>query len=339
MKYQALALLSAAVGLVAAQGVTDKIAPTASVPSDWQPSIDGTFEIAIVHPAAPQKRGLAPQKRAECSGNGILVAKLQDGVVTDAQGRTGYIASNYQFQFDEPPQAGAIYTAGFSHLPNGSLALGDSTVFYQCQSGNFYNLYDRYWAAQCSPAHIQVIPCGGKAAEATFNSQAVATAYVTTTVVVPLSDGQPQVVTTVTPVLLCQIGDGQVQGHTTPCASMTAASVKTESSVTPVSQFSDGQIQVTPVSQYSDGQIQVTPVTTAVPPTATTTATESVPAPSSTGAVPKGTESLTTAVHPTQTVAPSATSAPAASGAGRGVEVAGSVGALVVGVVAAVWFL
>ncbi|KAK3332822.1 hypothetical protein B0T19DRAFT_112081 [Cercophora scortea] len=235
MKYHALGLLSAALGLVAAQGVTDKIAPTASVPSDWQPSIEGNFEIAIVHPPAPQKRSLAPQvripflreenrgemgpttnqavflfqqKRAECSGNGILVAKLQDGVVTDAQGRTGYIASNYQFQFDKPPQAGAIYTAGFSHLPNGSLALGDSSVFYQCQSGNFYNLYDRWWAAQCSPVHIQVIPCGGKAAAATFNSQAVATAYVTTTVVVPLSDGQPQVVTTVTPVLLCQIGDG-----------------------------------------------------------------------------------------------------------------------------------
>lgn len=57
-----------------------------------------------------------------------------------------YIAANYQFQFDAPPQAGAIYTTGFSLCANGSLALGGSAIFYQCLSGSFYNLYDRDWA-------------------------------------------------------------------------------------------------------------------------------------------------------------------------------------------------
>jgi len=76
-------------------------------------------------------------------------------VLTDSAGRTGYIAANYQFQFDKPPQAGAIYTAGFTVCGNGSLALGGSNVFWQCLSGNFYNLYDRKWAAQCSPVTIE----------------------------------------------------------------------------------------------------------------------------------------------------------------------------------------
>lgn len=92
-----------------------------------------------------------------CATNSTLALTLADGVLTDAKGRTGYIAANYQFQFDAPPQAGAIFTSGFSVCGNGSLALGGSNVFYQCLSGNFYNLYDRHWAAQCSPVTINTL--------------------------------------------------------------------------------------------------------------------------------------------------------------------------------------
>lgn len=92
-----------------------------------------------------------------CESEGTLAITLADGVLTDAKGRTGYIASNYQFQFDAPPQAGAIYTSGFTFCGNGTLALGGSNVFYQCQSGDFYNLYDRSWAAQCSPVTISLL--------------------------------------------------------------------------------------------------------------------------------------------------------------------------------------
>ena len=89
---------------------------------------------------------------------------LADSQLTDQNGRTGYIASNFQLQFDKPPQAGAIYTSGFSVCGNGSLALGGSNIFYQCLSGNFYNLYDRHWAAQCSPITLstaQLVDCRG----------------------------------------------------------------------------------------------------------------------------------------------------------------------------------
>lgn len=92
---------------------------------------------------------------AFCQTDNTLALTLSNGILKDAKGRTGYIASNFQFQFDAPPQAGAIYTAGFSVCSNGTLALGGSSIFWQCLSGNFYNLYDRNWAAQCNAVYIQ----------------------------------------------------------------------------------------------------------------------------------------------------------------------------------------
>lgn len=115
------------------------------------------------------------QQRADA-----LIIKLSNGVLTDSKGRTGYIAANSQFQFDAPPQTGAIYTAGWSICANGSLAIGGTAVFQQCLSGGFYNLYLENTAPQCSPIYIDIIPYTGSTATATTGAQT------------QLSDGQPQ---------------------------------------------------------------------------------------------------------------------------------------------------
>ncbi|KAK4162911.1 hypothetical protein QBC43DRAFT_214062 [Cladorrhinum sp. PSN259] len=294
MKSQVVALLSV-VGLAVAQGVTSNIAPAASAPASCKPSLDDKFEIAIIDLASKQKRDLAlHQKRAACSTDGVLVAELKDGVITDSAGRTGYVASNYQFQFDKPAQAGSIYTAGFSVCGNSSLALGDSSVFYQCRSGDFYNLYDRWWADQCSPVEILVMPCGGSDASIEDGKVTVGTANVQTTVVVPLSDGQPQVITTTRAIPICQINDGessnlresplhhhtdvsapsgQIQGHTTPCAAITAPPT--------------ASVVVPPASQLPDGQIQVTPQPVPVPvPTGSASGPAPVPVPTESASGP-----------------------------------------------------
>lgn len=125
----------------------------------------------------------------------------------DDKGRTGYIASNFQLQFDDPPQAGALLTAGFGHCPNGTLALGDNVFFYKCKSGTFYNIYDRYWAEQCEPIQILMRECNNNG-QLGVDDHVVGEQVVTTTIVVPLGDGQPQVVTTTVPIPLCQIDDG-----------------------------------------------------------------------------------------------------------------------------------
>lgn len=127
-------------------------ATTAGVVSqiaDGQVQASATGSSSTASSASPQT--------VACKGDGVLSLTLDNGVLLDDQGRTGYIASNYQFQFDKPAQAGAIYASGWSICGNGSLALGGSTTFYQCLSGDFYNLYDRHWAAQCNPNTIDVL--------------------------------------------------------------------------------------------------------------------------------------------------------------------------------------
>ena len=129
-------------------------------PSSSAPAPSPTTPFPVVPPSASGMGGKAARPisgNTACAEEGSLAITLENGILKDHKGRTGYIAANYQFQFDGPPQAGAIITAGFSTCNNGSLALGGSNVFYKCLSGEFYNLYDRSWAAQCSPVTINTI--------------------------------------------------------------------------------------------------------------------------------------------------------------------------------------
>lgn len=135
------------------QAPTDEAATSPAVATNIAATEASDAQIAEATPWAP----LSNVKTVACQQEDSLGLTLDNGVLKDAFGRTGYIASNYQFQFDAPPQAGAIYTSGFTTCANGTLALGGSNVFYQCLSGNFYNLYDRSWAAQCSPVTISTI--------------------------------------------------------------------------------------------------------------------------------------------------------------------------------------
>merc|ERR1719436_1847831 len=179
--------------------------------------------IQVINVTSSAKRSV--QKRQDK----VLRMTLQDGVLKDDEGRTGYIASNNQFQFDDPPQVNALETSGFSICSNGSLALDGTAIWYQCLSGDFYNLYDENDAAQCSPVYINAIG-GGSSASASASGVAS-----------QIPDGQPQNDAN----CVSQIGDGQVQAPTGA----------------PVTQISDGQIQAptstaAPVTQIGDGQIQ-----------------------------------------------------------------------------------
>jgi hypothetical protein len=256
-------------------GVTAVISPTGSVPAGAQTSYAGAFEIAVVNITSPTKRDVQKRQSSTCGQAGYLTVTLANSQLTDSEGRTGYIASNYQFQFDKPPQAGAIYTAGFSVLQNGSLALGPSAVFYECSSGGFYNLYDRNWAPQCEPILIEILPCSGSSSAGvlqTSDGQPQATT-IASYPVSQISDGQPQAATAV-PRPVTQISDGQIQQPTgAPVSQISDGQIQATSAATlaPVSQISDGQIQATsaatlaPVSQISDGQIQATSAATLAP--------------------------------------------------------------------------
>ncbi len=193
------------------------------------------------------------------------MTKLSDGLMYDSQGRQAYIAANGQFQFDPPPvQTGAIYTAGWSVCGNGSLAIGGTTQFQQCQSGNIYNLYLNNSAAQCSPVNIDIIPCSG-------NTGTNLPAGLTQS-----ADGQPAAKNSASAAPVSQSPDAQPQasvGATAkPVSQFTDAQPQATAAATakPVSQFTDAQPQATagasavPVSQYTDAQPQATANATAV---------------------------------------------------------------------------
>jgi hypothetical protein len=234
-----------------------------------------------VNVTTPAKRDLSERQTS-----GTLMLTLANGILHDQVGRIGYIAANFQFQFDNPVQAGAIFTAGFSVCSNGSLALGGSAVFYQCLSGNFFNLYDRHWAAQCNAILIELI--GAAPAPAPTPAPQIVTSAivsvksegqpvptnVVTTIASEKGDGQPvitsiserpdgQPVMTVVPAPVSQIGDGQIQASTAPAVSEKPEGQPVVTSQAPaVSEKPEGQPVVTSqapaVSEKPEGQPVVT---------------------------------------------------------------------------------
>ncbi|EUC48510.1 hypothetical protein COCMIDRAFT_49634, partial [Bipolaris oryzae ATCC 44560] len=243
-------------GLVAAATAL----PQAASGSECAASVDGTFTITTVKaPEADKKRALARRQL-----DGILTMTLQDGKLKDQAGRDGYIASNYQFQFDGPVQAGALDVDGFALCSNNSLSLKGSTLFYQCLSGDFYNLYSQSIGDQCLPINIVAVMVTDSESESKDPE------------VTQISDGQPQA----SEPAVTQISDGQPQ-----------ASAPAPGSVAPppppVTQISDGQPQASapgslpppppPVTQISDGQPQASAPGSLPPPPVVTPEPEPEP--------------------------------------------------------------
>jgi hypothetical protein len=252
MKFTALVTIGAVSSVAYAQS------PEKSAPDGCKESYDGKFSVGVLEAGSAKRQ-------SACEKDGALVLTLKDGVLTDSKGRIGYIASNYQLQFDGPPQENAIYTSGFSACSSGLLALGSETEFYQCLSGDFFNLYDRDWADQCKAITIAINPCGGSSGGGSVGQ---------------IPDGQPQAsqipdgqVQAPTGLPATQIGDGQVQAPTgAPVTQIPDGQIQAPSAPVgaPISQIPDGQIQApsapagNPISQIPDGQVQA-PTGTPVP--------------------------------------------------------------------------
>ncbi|KAF2093679.1 hypothetical protein NA57DRAFT_61384 [Rhizodiscina lignyota] len=85
---------------------------------------------------------------------------LKDGMIFDAQNRIFSVVSNFQLEYDNPPQDTAIYTAGWYLCDNGTITLGSWLSFTACNSENAgeteteEKLYLQNGAGQCKPAQI-----------------------------------------------------------------------------------------------------------------------------------------------------------------------------------------
>ncbi|CBX93021.1 hypothetical protein IAQ61_008749 [Plenodomus lingam] len=236
--FAAISLVAAAVAL-----------PQTSSPEGCASSAPGSFQVSPVKVTSSTKRSIEARQLA-----GTLTLTLNDGELKDQAGRIGYIASNYQFQFDNPVQAGARETSGFSLCGNQSLALGGSTVFYQCLSGTFYNLYSQSTGEQCNQIHMQAVNAPGGGASQIPDGQPQATSA--GPAVSQISDGQPQA-SSAGPAI-SQISDGQPQAPTGVVSQISDGQPQGPTATPVVSQISDGQPQAPTgvVSQISDGQVQ-----------------------------------------------------------------------------------
>ncbi|MCJ1481383.1 Glycoside hydrolase 18 protein [Schaereria dolodes] len=249
-----LALVASTIASPAPQAITAVISPSAPAPSGCSTSPSGTYLINPVNVTSSSKRDLS-KRVTSCGGTDTLVLTIQDGMMHDAKGRTGYIAANYQFQFDAPPQNGAIYTAGWSICGNETLALGGSAVFYQCLSGTFYNLYDESTGGQCSPIYIDTVPCEGGAGASSVTTVPLST---------PLSSAASSAagVATVTSVSTTAAPSTTATPSTTAAPSTTAVPTTVVPTPTtppttaaPVGGYNSTIAVSSGVQQSSDGQI------------------------------------------------------------------------------------
>ena len=288
------AVLGFAAAVMAAPSVNELAASCAT-------TLPGTFEISVVKVAGMDKREIAARTN--------LVISLDNSVLTDAKGRTGYIATNYQFQFDGPPQNPHKQVSGFSVCTEGNLnllALDGSTQFYQCLSGDFYNLYTKNSAAQCSPVQILVMATGGGAVTQSADGQAgsgkatqITDGQVQAASGVPvtqITDGQIQAPSSIA--VVTQITDGQVQAPTNtgaPVTQITDGQVQAPTSAAVVTQITDGQVQAPTsaavVTQITDGQVQA-PTSVAVVTQITDGQVQAPTSVGTVGVVPTSTPSL-----------------------------------------------
>ncbi|KAL8939436.1 MAG: hypothetical protein Q9216_003355 [Gyalolechia sp. 2 TL-2023] len=132
-------------------------AVSAQNPEGCSSNFDGTFVIQNQNISNSPGQFDRRQGRTVCGATPVLT--LEDGILTDQDDGIGSIVANSQFQFDNPVQEDSLYTSGFSVCQNGSLAVGGSAIFYQCLSGEFYNLYQQRQGAQCNEIYINAIGC------------------------------------------------------------------------------------------------------------------------------------------------------------------------------------
>ncbi|KAL8727009.1 MAG: hypothetical protein Q9181_005854 [Wetmoreana brouardii] len=139
------------------------VAVSAQNPPGCVSDSPGTFVIQPVNITAPSPKLTKRQVRTICGSTPIVT--LKGGVLTDQQDRTGEVVANSQFQFDNPTQADALFTSGFSICQNGTLAVGGSAIFYQCLNNPtetkaaFFNLYSQSQGPQCNASYINTIQC------------------------------------------------------------------------------------------------------------------------------------------------------------------------------------
>ena len=103
-------------------------------------------------------------KVRQCDVHGVILHFDENGLLRDQLNRIGYIADNFQFQFDLPVQSGGYGEKEFGEYKDPKthdvfLTWRGSPEFYKCRSGNFDNLYSQSIGGQCKVTRIMMFHC------------------------------------------------------------------------------------------------------------------------------------------------------------------------------------
>lgn len=145
-------------------------APAAPAPADPKPAARAP---APASPNQVQPRGdqslvraslLLQRQFRQCDAQGVVLHFDGTGLLRDQLNRIGYIADNFQFQFDLPVQAGGYGERDFSEYKDPQtkdvfLTWRGSPDFYKCRSGSFENLYSQSIAPHCEVTRIMIFDC------------------------------------------------------------------------------------------------------------------------------------------------------------------------------------
>lgn len=82
---------------------------------------------------------------------------LTNGVLTDFSGRTAELSPEGLFEFQYPEWING-HVAVFSVCENGTLAHGDSVMFWACPVANIYDLFVYRLIHECHEAYVSVGP-------------------------------------------------------------------------------------------------------------------------------------------------------------------------------------
>ena len=99
-----------------------------------------------------------------CAPDGVVLRFDRNGLLRDQLNRIGYVADNFQFQFDLPIQAGGFGEKEFGEYTNPNtgdvfLTWRGNADFYKCLSGSFSNLYTQSIAPYCEVTKIMLYHC------------------------------------------------------------------------------------------------------------------------------------------------------------------------------------
>jgi hypothetical protein len=127
--------------------------PHETIPADCSVDYLGAFNIGFT-PVDPSSEDDDEMRSKHKLATRTLVSlELTDGYLVDDQQRMAYIDDRDMLQFEMYPRS-PQFNAGFSICKNGTIALGNSALWYRCRAGAYSTIFRAKPDSDCALSYI-----------------------------------------------------------------------------------------------------------------------------------------------------------------------------------------